>query len=88
MVEWLKPGVNVFVTGPRNNYVGEFVGIVGSRLVELKNAVWVSESGRYLSTFMAEGRADGMEVEPMGTHSIRSFDDIDLWPHPLFTERE
>lgn len=87
MMEWLKPGVKVFIKGPRNDYVGEFVGLTGPRTVELKKAVWIADCGRYLSNFMADGKAEGMEVEPVGKGSF-AFDDIMEWPHKLFTSRE
>jgi len=86
-MEWLKPGTHVFIRGPRNDYVGEFVGLVGARTVELKNASWIPDSGRYFSNFIAEGRAEGMEVEPVGRGAF-NFDDILEWPHKLFTSRE
>ena len=86
-MEWLKPGMNVYIKGPRNDYVGEFAGLVGGRKVELKNPVWIADTGRYLSNFVKEGRAEGMEVEPVNDGAFE-FDDIMDWPHKLFTERE
>ena len=86
MIDWIKPGATVFIKGPRNDYIGRIVSVPGSRLIELEDASWVADSGRYLSTFILTGRADGNEIEPVG-RGVFSWDDIYQWPHKLPKER-
>lgn len=84
MTEWIKPGQTVMVMGPNFNYVGRIVSFPGPKIVELADASWVSESGR-LSVFIAKGKADNMDIEPVGRIAC-SWNDIIDWPHPLFKE--
>ena len=69
-----------------NLYVGRLLAISPLGDVILGEAAWVSETGR-LHEFMARGRTDGMEIEPIGTRCIR-YASWSPWPHPLFTEAE
>ncbi len=84
---WLKPGAHVYVHGVNDDYVGEVVALLPGRVIALRNASWVADSGQYLSTFIAEGRTkEGMEIEPVGDH-VMHWEGVTRWPHKLFTER-
>ena len=81
----LEVGGNyLFESVTSNIYVGRLVAIVGPHTVVLADAAWVSETGR-LNVFMREGRADGMEIEIVGTQGI-NWSGWRPWPHPLFEE--
>ena len=67
-----------------DHWVGR-VSAVASRCVCLEEAAWIAESGR-LYDFVAEGRADGMEVEPVGQITIY-FEAFLPWPHRLLKEQ-
>jgi hypothetical protein len=67
-------------------YVGRVLAITGLHDVVLEDAAWVSETGRYLSTFLRTGRAESMEIEPVGIRSVH-YAGWSPWPHSLFTER-
>ena len=80
-------GDNVFVRGTtRDDYVGKLVennDLTGE--VTLDRCSWVAVSGRF-HTFLRDGTAEGMEIEPMGDGwSIRR-SAIGPWKHKLFTE--
>ena len=80
-------GENVWVrAGTRDDYVGKLVSIDGPFTVTLDSAAWVAESGRF-SVFMRDGRADSMEIEPMGDGlTLNNISAIKPWPHALFKE--
>lgn len=86
-----KPGDHVMTFGPNDDYVGKLVEYLPGKMVALTQASWVANSGR-LATFCAEGKADSMEIEPVGDICV-TFVDIKPWvskkgkPHPLFTEQ-
>jgi hypothetical protein len=68
-------------------FVGRVSHLTGTT-VTLDQAAWVAQTGRY-SEFLAKGRADGMEVEPMGDGLELSLAYISVkrpWPHKLFKE--
>ena len=65
-------------------YVGRLVRVLGPHTAVLDDAAWVSETGR-LHVFMREGRADGMEVEPVGVQCVH-WAGWRPWPHKLFPE--
>lgn len=67
-----------------NLYVGVLVRIDGPHTVVLKEAAWVSETGR-LHEFMRDGLAGNMEIEPVGTKCVH-WSSWSPWPHPLFKE--
>lgn len=84
MTEWIKPGRTVMVMGPNFNYVGRIVSFPSPKVIELEDASWVSESGR-LHQFVAHGKADSMDIEPVGRICC-SWNDLIDWPHNLFKE--
>lgn len=65
------------------NYVGRLVSIDGQAVV-LEEAAWIANSGR-LNEFMRTGKADGMEIEPVGIQGAR-WAGWRPWPHKLFTK--
>lgn len=81
---WFKVGAHVMTFGVNDDYVGEIVEILPSKTLMLKNASWVSESGR-LHTFIARGSAEGMQIEPVGDICV-SWLEVANWPHKLFKE--
>lgn len=85
MTDWIEKGKTVFVRGPKDSYVGRVVSFPGPRLVELEDASWVSDSGRF-HEFMRAGRAANMDIEPLFNRCVVSWNDIAEWPHPLFSE--
>jgi hypothetical protein len=82
----LVVGKTYFVRNPAaDSYVGRLVAVVDPFTVALEDASWVSESGR-LSEFVSRGRADGMEIEPVGRVPCARYQSIIEWDHPLFRE--
>ena len=81
---WLKVGATVFVRGNNDHYVGRITAILPGQVVALEDASWVANSGR-LSEFCKNGKAESMEVEPVG-RIVQSWDGIIEWPHKLFTK--
>jgi hypothetical protein len=65
-------------------YVGEVSEVTGTEL-SLTNAAWIADTGKY-SEFLKTGKAEGMEVEPVGDMSLPlayvSFKKV--WKHKLF----
>lgn len=84
MTTWCKPGQTVMVMGPNFNYVGRIVGFPGPKVIELEDASWVANSAR-LHVFVRDGRADGMDIEPVGSICC-SWNDLIQWDHKLFKE--
>lgn len=82
-IPWMQIGAHVLVHGVNDDYVGEIFQFLPGRVVALKNASWVSESG-FLFDFVKNGKADNMEIEPVGDHMVH-WEGITHWPHPLFT---
>lgn len=80
----LTVGETYYVRTVRNDYVGRLASIDGPYSLTLTDAAWVSESGR-LGDFMRTGRAEGMEVEPVGVVGLQWLD-WSPWPHALFPE--
>lgn len=79
----MQVGETYLVRDGVDNWVGEVTAIFAN-VVEMKNASWVAESGR-LSVFVATGKAEGMEIEPVGAVGIHWRTYI-VWPHKLFTK--
>ena len=67
-----------------DHWVGRVVDI-GHFTVTLTDAAWIADSGR-LHEFMRRGRADNMEVEPVGTVGGLQYTAWLPWPFPLFKE--
>jgi hypothetical protein len=84
MVLTLEVGRCYYVRTARYDYVGRVVSIDGPYTLVLEDAAWVSNSGR-LHVFVQNGRATGMEIEPVGVVGLQWLDWIP-WDHPLFTE--
>jgi hypothetical protein len=80
-VKFPEVGKNYFVKDGNDNWVGKLVEIRAHVMV-LEKATWVADSG-YLSDFVKKGRAEGMEIEPVGTAMVQWRVVID-WPHKLF----
>ena len=66
--------------------VGEVVKIIG-RFVQLKDASWVADSGRFMNA-IKDGTLD--EVEPVGEAFVNLDTVVDIfpWTHPLPTEQK
>jgi hypothetical protein len=81
----MEVGKNYLVESVTSSlYVGCLVSVDGPHTVTLADAAWVCETGR-LHTFMRQGRASGMEVEPVGTICVH-WATWRPWPHALFPE--
>ena len=80
----LVVGQTYFVQTCTKDWVGRLVSVDGPYSLTLEDASWVAESGR-LHVFVRDGRADGMEVEPVGVVAVQWVNWIP-WPHELFTE--
>lgn len=79
-------GNTYFVRDPgADNYVGRLVAIIDPFHVALEDASWVADSGR-LHIFVRDGRAEGMEIEPVGRVASASYRSILDWSHKLFDE--
>jgi hypothetical protein len=80
----LEVGKTYFFQTCTKDWVGRLHSVDGPYTVTLTGASWVADSGR-LSVFVREGRAEGMEVEPVGVVCCQWVNWIP-WPHKLFTE--
>lgn len=79
-------GNTYFVRNPAaDSYVGRLVAIIDPFTVALEDASWVANSGR-LHQFIRDGRAEGMEIEPVGSVPATRYQAIIVWDHPLFME--
>lgn len=79
-------GQTYYVVNPgADSYVGRLVAIIDPFTVALEDASWVAESGRR-HLFIRDGKADGMEIEPVGFVAAARYQSIIRWPHELFTE--
>ncbi len=77
-------GNNYYVWGmDGNKWVGRLEA-VGPHCFHLKEASWVASDGR-LHLFVKEGRADNMEIEPVGEVTV-NWSSYIPWPHKLFGE--
>lgn len=83
MVEF-EIGKTYFLETFGKHYVGR-VASVSATEVHLVEAAWVADSGRF-SEFMAKGRSEKTEVEPVGIVSIplAYIAAKYPWPHKLF----
>lgn len=81
----MEPGKLYLVESVTSNlFVGKCASIEGPHTVLLTDAAWIADTGR-LHRFMKDGKADGMEVEPIGTRCIH-WASWAPWPHKLFEE--
>jgi hypothetical protein len=81
-------GKTYFVRNPSaDSYVGRLVAVIDPFTVALEDASWVAQSGR-LHTFVREGKAPNMEIEPVGYVPRARYQSIVEWDHPLFTEAQ
>jgi len=80
----LKIGDVVFVQTVTKDWVGRVVKIPNPFTVILADASWVADSGK-LSDFVKNGKAAGMEIEPVGAVTVQWVNWIP-WPHKLFSE--
>ena len=78
-------GEKVFVRTVTDHWVGRIAGIYGPYTVGLTEAAWIAESGR-LHVFVRDGKAEGMEVEVVGTIKRVQYLAILPWKHELFKE--
>lgn len=72
-----------FVRTVTDYWVGRLAAI-GPHSLTLTDASWVAVTGR-LSAFMRDGKAQGMEIEPVGAICVQWLT-WSPWPHDLFTE--
>lgn len=77
-------GNNYYVDNPgAKSFVGRLTAIIDPFTVSLEDASWVSDSG-YLSDFIKNGKANNMEIEPVGNAPRVRYQAIIEWPHELF----
>ena len=79
----IKIGDNVFVRSLTDHYVGKLIALY-PHVAVLDNAAWIADSGR-LAEFVAKGKTDEMEVEPVGLIA-HHWQGIMPWKHKLFRE--
>lgn len=74
-----------FVRDGVDYWVGKLVDVLPHALV-LEDCSWIASTGR-LHEFMAKGKAENMEVEPLGEvrHCVQ-WRSVSEWPHKLFTK--
>jgi hypothetical protein len=79
-------GKKLFIRTITYHSVGKVVRIMGN-LMELENASWVADSGRFMNA-IKNGTLD--EVEPVGQQwiNINSVVDIFPWSHKLPTQQK
>lgn len=81
----LTPGrCYLFEAGNTKFFVGRLVSVQGLCTAVLEDAAWIADTGRF-STFLRAGKADGLEVEPVGAWCVQ-WCGWTPWPHALFTE--
>lgn len=80
----LEIGKCYFVRTDTDHWVGRLVEIDGPYTVTLAGAAWIANSGR-LHEFIRDGRADNMEVEPVGDIMVH-WRALLPWPHELFKD--
>jgi hypothetical protein len=82
----LEIGKNYLVESVTSNlYVGRLVDAsIGPHTLILEDAAWISNTGR-LHEFMRTGRAENMEVEPVGIKCIH-WASWSPWPFENFKE--
>lgn len=82
----LIAGQNYFVLNNSGmSYVGRLKMVVDPFEVALEDAAWIADTGR-LHVFLREGRADNMEVEPVGYVPCARYQSIIEWKHGLFLD--
>jgi hypothetical protein len=79
----LEIGNCYYVRTVTDHWVGRCVSL-GPHSITLEDAAWIAESGR-LHEFMSNGRAENMEVEPVGYVCVQWLAWLP-WPHALFRE--
>jgi hypothetical protein len=80
----LVVGETYFFQTCKFDWVGRLVSIDGPYTATLEDASWVANSGR-LNEFVKKGKAENMEIEPVGLVSCQWVNWIP-WPHKLFKE--
>ena len=78
----LTKGKCYYVRTVTDHWVGKVEECLGPFCVKLTEAAWIANSGR-LHTFCATGKAEQMEVEPVGTIVVQWLAAIE-WPHATF----
>lgn len=78
-------GQNYYVRTLSDHWVGRLVAI-GPHCFLLEDAAWIADTGRYLTNFMESGKAEGMEIEIVGTICVQWHAWLP-WRHELFKER-
>jgi len=76
-------GEKVFFRTVTYHALGEVKKVVG-RFVQLKNASWIADTGRF-SDFIKSGLQTGTEVEPVGEQFLNMDTVVDFffWKHEL-----
>lgn len=80
----LEIGSCYFVRTLSDYWVGRLVD-VGPFTLTLEDASWVADTGR-LAEFMRHGKAENMEIEPVGLVMCSNGPAVLSWPHKLFTK--
>ncbi len=80
----LEVGETYLVQTCTKDWVGRLASVDGPYSLTLEGASWVADSGR-LHLFVRDGRAQGMEIEPVGVVLVQWVNVIP-WPHTLFEE--
>lgn len=82
VTELFEPGSKLFIRTVTYHLVGEVVGTTESGFVELTDAAWVADSGRFMQA-LEKGALN--EVEPVGTAWVNtaSITDVFPWKHAL-----
>ena len=76
-------GEKIFFRTVTYHTVGEVKKVVG-RFVQLKNASWIPDTGRF-HDFIKSGIQDSTEIEPVGEQFLNMDTVVDFffWQHPL-----
>ena len=80
----MEPGKCYLVQSVTNYYYVGRAKELHPFAVTLEECAWVAETGR-LAEFVRNGRAPGMEIEPIGEWTVQ-YAGFGPWPHKLFTE--
>jgi hypothetical protein len=65
-------------------WLGRVIAVTGPHSVVLENAAWVADTGGRLHVLVKNGRADGMEIEPVGVKGVHWAGWV-YWPHEPIT---
>lgn len=81
----IEVGKSYFFRTEGDHWIGRVVSVDGPFTVTLEEAAWIASSGR-LGVFLAKGKADQMEIEPVpdGMETMVNWRTVIDWPHPLF----